>query len=276
MEILEKEIDAKNLVNLDVDLHSYNAYKDKLINSLCEECKKDCTHIDDEIDFIINEKLKDRNIIEAECQGLLGNHFCDCPSDFGNSLIEGDLVLIECEDAIEVTKIIEIGNIAKLKMFKQGMVENVLPKVVRKLNEEDHFQIGQNKIDENHAKPIFRNRVEKYNLNMKLVDIHFQFDRKKLFFFYTSDGRVDFRELAKDLAAEFKTRIELRQIGVRDEAKRIGGLGTCGREYCCSIFLYNFKKITTQLANEQNLSSNMSKLSGPCGKLKCCLSFEGE
>ncbi|MCK5088008.1 MAG: stage 0 sporulation protein, partial [Melioribacteraceae bacterium] len=92
----------------------------------------------------------------------------------------------------------------------------------------------------------------------------------------TSDGRVDFRELAKDLASEFKTRIELRQIGVRDEAKRIGGLGTCGREYCCSTFINGFKKITTQIACDQNHSQNLSKLSGPCGKLKCCLSFESE
>jgi cell fate regulator YaaT (PSP1 superfamily) len=109
---------------------------------------------------------------------------------------------------------------------------------------------------------------------MKLVHIHYQFDRKRLFFFYTSDGRVDFRELAKDLASEFKTRIELRQMGVRDEAKNIGGLGTCGREFCCSSFLNNFKRISTQLANDQNLNTNLSKLSGPCGKLKCCISFE--
>jgi cell fate regulator YaaT (PSP1 superfamily) len=111
---------------------------------------------------------------------------------------------------------------------------------------------------------------------MKLVDVHYQFDKKKLYFFYTTDGRVDFRELAKSLASEFRTRIELRQMGVRDEAKRIGGLGSCGREYCCSSFLNNFKKITTQVANQQNTSSNISKLSGPCGKLKCCLCFELE
>jgi cell fate regulator YaaT (PSP1 superfamily) len=111
---------------------------------------------------------------------------------------------------------------------------------------------------------------------MKLVDIHFQFDRKKLFFFYTADGRVDFRELAKRLASKFKTRIELRQIGVRDEAKRIGGLATCGREFCCTSFMNNFKRITTDIALENNISTSISKYTGPCGKLKCCLSFELE
>ena len=105
-------------------------------------------------------------------------------------------------------------------------------------------------------------------------NIHYQFDRKRLFFFYTSDGRVDFRELAKELASIFKTRIELRQMGVRDEAKQMGGVGSCGREYCCSSFLSNFKRITTQIAADQNNSSNLSKMSGPCGKLKCCLSYE--
>ncbi|MBL1211950.1 MAG: hypothetical protein HND52_01220 [Ignavibacteriae bacterium] len=142
------------------------------------------------------------------------------------------------------------------------------------MDNNDIIKFNSNYEDELNAIPIFRKAVEKYKLSMKLVDIHFQFDRKKLFFYYTSDGRVDFRELAKELASHFKTRIELRQIGVRDEAKRIGGLGTCGREFCCASFLSNFKRITTQIANDQNLSSNMSKLSGPCGKLKCCLSYE--
>ena len=135
-------------------------------------------------------------------------------------------------------------------------------------------KINRNKRDEERAKPIFLSLVNKLKLEMKLVDIHFQFDRKKLYFFYTSDGRVDFRQLAKDLASEFKTRIELRQIGVRDEAKQIGGMGTCGREYCCTSFMCNFKRISTQFASEQNLNLSFSKMSGPCCKLKCCLSFE--
>lgn len=258
------------------DLQAYHTFKDVVVNNLCEDCQKDCPNIENAVDYIINTKLKDINIIEVECQGLLGNHFCEGTQELASTLIEGDFALVECEDTIEVTKVIEVGNIAKLKMFKYTTEGDKLPKVLRKLTEQDWEQIELNRKDEAKAKPIFKDRIEKYQLNMKLVDIHYQFDRKKLFFFYTSDGRVDFRELAKDLAAEFKTRIELRQIGVRDEAKRVGGLGSCGREYCCSVFLYNFKKITTQLANDQNLSANMSKLSGPCGKLKCCLSFEGE
>ena len=151
-----------------------------------------------------------------------------------------------------------------------------LPQVQRKANQEDIEKVRKNFHDEERANPIFKQAIAKHNLIMKLVSIHYQFDRKKMYFFYTADGRVDFRELAKDLAAEFRTRIELRQIGVRDEAKKVGGMGTCGREYCCQSFLASFKRITTQLATEQNLLSNMGKLSGPCGKLKCCLSFEIE
>ncbi|MBN2571533.1 MAG: hypothetical protein JXA68_05345 [Ignavibacteriales bacterium] len=149
-----------------------------------------------------------------------------------------------------------------------------LPIARRKVTTEDMEKFNQTIEDEKKAKRTFIEKVNKYELDMKLINVHYQFDRKKLFFFYTADGRVDFRELAKDLALEFRTRIELRQIGVRDEAKRIGGIGTCGREYCCSSYLSNFKKITIKLASDQNISSNISKLSGPCGKLKCCLSYE--
>ncbi len=273
MEKINNEQDFKPEI---YDLHAYHTFKDVIINNLCEDCKNDCPNLDNAVDYIINTKLKDRYIVEVECSGLLGNHFCECDKEIAEILVEGDLAIVECEDTIEITKVVEIGNLAKLKMFKYTSPDDKLPKVIRKLTEKDKEQLELNKKDEQKAKPIFKDRVEKYQLNMKLVDIHYQFDRKKLFFFYTSDGRVDFRELAKDLAAEFRTRIELRQIGVRDEAKRVGGLGSCGREYCCSVFLYNFKKITTQLANEQNLTANMSKLTGPCGKLKCCLSFEGE
>jgi len=273
-EIIDQEVGNINLQ--ETKAHIFHAYKEHIVNNLCEECKKGCQNLEEEIDYVINTKLKDKNIVEVKCHGILGNHFCELSEGFNDSIYEGEEALVECDDAVDITKVVEIGNIAKLKLFKYGINEAVLPKLLRKLNEEDYKQLAQNGNDENKAKPIFRSRVEKYNLNMKLVDVHYQFDRKKLFFFYTSDGRVDFRELAKDLASEFKTRIELRQIGVRDEAKRVGGVGTCGREYCCSVFLYNFKKITTQLANDQNANSNMSKLSGPCGKLKCCLSFESE
>ena len=116
--------------------------------------------------------------------------------------------------------------------------------------------------------------VEQHNLNLKLVDVEYQFDRKKITFFYTADERVDFRQLVKDLAAVFRTRIEMRQIGARDEARRIGGVGSCGQELCCTRFMEGFEPINTQYAKDQNLPINPSKLSGSCGKLKCCLRFE--
>jgi len=217
-----------------------------------------------------------RKIIEASCNGLLGCHYCHISEEVSEDLYPGDYILVKCEDSLEIAQVKLIGDIVRIKRYSMGLYGEDLPIVVRKANDEDIEKVRKNFLDEERANPIFKNAVLKHNLIMKLVSIHYQFDRKKMFFFYTADGRVDFRELAKELASEFKTRIELRQIGVRDEAKKVGGMGTCGREYCCLSFLASFKKITTQLASEQNLVSNMGKLSGPCGKLKCCLSFECE
>jgi len=225
--------------------------------------------------FFKEASIDERKIIEAECSGVLGCHFCLLDESI-NKVSNNDLVIVKNGDCTEIAKVIESGEIVKLKRQKLGLYGEDLPIAVRKATEEDLNNYRKNLHEEAIARPIFKEKVEKFNLIMKLVNIHYQFDRKKLFFFYTSDGRVDFRELAKDLASRFKTRIELRQIGVRDEAKKIGGLGTCGREYCCASFLSNFRRITTQLASEQNLVTNMAKLSGPCGKLKCCLSFEIE
>jgi cell fate regulator YaaT (PSP1 superfamily) len=220
---------------------------------------------------MMDTPIDNREIIEVECKGMLGCHFCEVTGEMPNI---GDFVIIENEDYNEIGLVKENSELLKIKRAELGLFGEKLPKAIRIMNEEDRSKYNKNLFDEVNAKPIFLKLVEKHNLNMKLVHIHYQFDRKRLFFFYTSDGRVDFRELAKELAAEFKTRIELRQIGVRDEAKNIGGLGTCGREFCCASFLSNFKRISTQLASDQNLNSNLSKLSGPCGKLKCCISFE--
>lgn len=217
-----------------------------------------------------------RKIIEADCKGILGYHFCEIPENEKEELAPDDLIIVKFEEALEISKVAEQGEMVSLKRQTLGCCSEVVPVLVRKANEADLEQYRKNLKDEAVAVNTFKEKCEKFKLDMKLVNIHYQFDRKKLYFFYTADGRVDFRELAKDLASIFKTRIELRQIGVRDEAKQIGGMGTCGREYCCSSFLSNFKRITTQLASEQNLASNMAKLSGPCGKLKCCLSFESE
>lgn len=214
-----------------------------------------------------------RDIVEVECDGIIGSNYCLVNSP-DLQLKKGDYIIVKCDQAVEIAKIREIGNMVQYKRQKEGLNGEDLPVVLRKAKADDIEQFHNNIEAEENAAPIFKEKVNKFELGMKLVDIHYQFDKEKLFFFYTADGRVDFRELAKELASYFKTRIELRQIGVRDEAKYVGGIGTCGREYCCSLFLNNFKRITTQLANEQNSNANMSKLSGPCGKLKCCLSFE--
>lgn len=218
--------------------------------------------------------IDNRNIVEVSCNGLLNNGFVEIPSNYEINIYPEDFIIIQNNDSIEIAQVKLVGEMVKLKRNYLSLYNDVLPIVIRKASVEDLERVRKNIKDEERAVPLFRTSVGKFNLNMKLVSIHYQFDRKKLFFFYTSDGRVDFRELAKELATEFKTRIELRQIGVRDEAKKVGGVGTCGREYCCISFLSSFKRISTQLANEQNLLSTMGKLSGPCGKLKCCLSFE--
>lgn len=217
-----------------------------------------------------------RNIIEISCCGLLPSNFVLISEELINSVFPEDFIIITNDDSFEIAQVKTIGDLVKKKRQYICLFNEELPVTVRKATLEDLEKIRKNIADEQKAAPKFRSFAKKFNLDMKLVSIHFQFDRKKLFFFYTADGRVDFRELAKELAAEFKTRIELRQIGVRDEAKKIGGVGTCGRQFCCFSFLNNFRRISTQLANDQNLASNMGKLSGPCNKLKCCLSFESE
>lgn len=218
--------------------------------------------------------IDQRNIIEITCNGLLPTNFVEIPENFIEKIFPEDFVIVQSEDSYEVAQVKLVGELVRIKRQNLSLYNEPIPIVVRKANNDDLSKIRNNVLDEERAVEVFKKLIPKHNLEMKLISTHFQFDRKKLFFFYTADGRVDFRELAKELAAEFKTRIELRQIGVRDEAKKIGGLGSCGREFCCISFLNNFKKISTQLATDQNLASNINKLSGPCNKLKCCLSFE--
>jgi len=255
---------------------SNNRFNSLIINKIIQQNKNKsaCFLCNHQVEIRI--PIDKRNIIEASCNGLLGCHYCEIPDELINQLYPGDYILVKCEDSLEIAQVRLIGEIVSIKRYSMGLYGENLPIVLRKANVEDIEKIRKNFLDEERAINIFKNAIAKHNLIMKLVNIHYQFDRKKMFFFYTADGRIDFRELAKDLASEFKTRIELRQIGVRDEAKKVGGVGTCGREYCCLSFLSSFKRITTQLANEQNLLSNMGKLSGPCGKLKCCISFEIE
>ncbi len=262
-----------NSIVSNLDTTYNNLFKKKILddinklqldNTPCEECG---------IDLSDETKIDERKIIEANSKGLVGKHFCHTN---GNDLELNtkDLILIRLQEGTEVAIITETEEVAKYKRQRLGLNGEELPKILRKLNEEDLKHYQANLDDEKSAKEFFLISIAKHNLEMKLVDIHYQFDRKKLYFYYTADGRVDFRQLVKELATEFKTRIELRQIGVRDEAKMVGGLGSCGREYCCTSFISSFKKVTTQIANDQNLTSFLTKHSGPCGKLKCCLSFE--
>ncbi|MCP4580977.1 MAG: stage 0 sporulation protein [candidate division Zixibacteria bacterium] len=147
-------------------------------------------------------------------------------------------------------------------------------KIIRPATENDLDRLNFNRQKELESKSECLRFIEKHQLKMKLVDVEYQFDCNKITFYFTAEKRVDFRELVKDLAATFRTRIELRQIGVRDEAKRIGGFGICGNEQCCSAFLNDFQTISTQMARTQNLALNPQKISGNCGRLLCCLLYE--
>lgn len=250
-----------------------NEFKDKIIEDLNSLQSDKCNCDGCSLDLSMQTPLDERNIIEANSKGLIGKHFCMSDS---NDIVfqKNDIVLIQISEGIEVAIVSETNQVVKFKRQRFGICGEDLPKIIRKLTEEDLKKYETNLQNSKVAKNFFLESIKTHNLEMKLVDVHYQFDRKKLYFYYTADGRIDFRQLVKDLAIEFKTRIELRQIGVRDEAKLVGGVGSCGREYCCTSFISSFKKVTTQIAHDQNLTSFLSKHSGPCGKLKCCLSFE--
>lgn len=162
------------------------------------------------------------------------------------------------------------------KQVSEERIVAPLRKVIRKATYKDRKHYEENKRKEKEAFKVAENKIKKHKLKMNLTDVEYKFDNSKITFYFTSDGRVDFRELVKDLAAIYKTRIELRQIGVRDEVRRIGGNGVCGRELCCCSFLNNFDAVSIKMAKEQNLSLNPSKISGNCGRLMCCLRYEQE
>lgn len=187
-------------------------------------------------------------------------------------IIEKDQYVI-----VETARGIEYGQVVIGKKTV-GEEDVVLPlkKVIRTANDEDAVHVEKNKSDAKEAFHICYEKIEKHDLEMKLVDVEYTFDRNKIIFYFTADGRVDFRELVKDLAAIFRTRIELRQIGVRDEAKMLGGIGPCGRILCCSSFLGDFEPVSIKMAKDQNLSLNPAKISGLCGRLMCCLKYENE
>lgn len=171
----------------------------------------------------------------------------------------------------------ELGEVvAKKKLSSDTELNTPLKKVIRIATHKDIKHDEENRKKEKEAFKICEDKIRKFKLDMHLTDAQYTFDNSKLLFCFTADGRIDFRELVKELAAIFKTRIELRQIGVRDEVKRIGGNGVCGRELCCCSFLNNFEAVSIKMAKEQNMSLNPSKISGNCGRLMCCLKYEQE
>jgi len=178
---------------------------------------------------------------------------------------------------VETSRGIEYGEVVtNPKDVNEEDIISPLKDVIRKATPEDGARVEENRIKAREAEEIALKKIEKHGLDMKLVDVEYTFDNSKLIFYFTADGRVDFRELVKDLASVFRTRIELRQIGVRDEAKMLGGIGPCGRMVCCNTFLGDFDPVSIKMAKQQNLSLNPVKISGLCGRLMCCLKYESD
>jgi cell fate regulator YaaT (PSP1 superfamily) len=178
---------------------------------------------------------------------------------------------------VETVRGVEYGQVViDPKQVDENDVVLPLKKVLRIADQKDRMIVEENRLAAKEAYDVCGEKVSIHQLDMKLVDVEYTFDRNKIIFYFTADGRVDFRELVKDLAAIFRTRIELRQIGVRDEAKMLGGIGPCGRMLCCSTFLGDFEPVSIKMAKDQNLSLNPTKISGLCGRLMCCLKYEND
>lgn len=184
---------------------------------------------------------------------------------------EGDHVIVETARGVEYGKVVLTP-----RNIKEEDVVHPLKEVLRVATKEDEEREQQNRIKEKEAFKICQKKIREHELDMKLIDAEYTFDNNKVLFYFTADGRIDFRQLVKDLAAIFKTRIELRQIGVRDETKILGGIGICGRCLCCHTYLSEFAPVSIKMAKEQNLSLNQTKISGVCGRLMCCLKNEQE
>ena len=183
----------------------------------------------------------------------------------------GDHVIVETARGIEFGSVV-----SERRQVKEKCIGDELKPVLRIATKEDEERAEKNREKEKEAYQICLEKIKEHNLDMKLVSTEYTFDNNKVLFYFTADGRVDFRELVKDLAAVFRTRIELRQIGVRDETKILGGIGICGRELCCKSYLADFAPVSIKMAKEQNLSLNPTKISGVCGRLMCCLKNEAE
>lgn len=187
----------------------------------------------------------------------------------GMKFKSGDVVIVEADRGLDYGQVLSPSEV-----ILDSDIEEPLKKVIRKANPWDMHQIDKNKKKIKDVMSACSKKILDRKLQMKLVDAEFSFDRSKIVFYFTAEGRVDFRDLVKDLANEFKTRIELKQIGVRDEAKMLGGFGPCGRGLCCAMYLKDFEPVTIKMAKEQNLPLNPTKISGLCGRLMCCLGYE--
>jgi cell fate regulator YaaT (PSP1 superfamily) len=224
-------------------------------------------------DVILPDDYKPFNIIEIRLKGSRKEFFRNTQN---LELYTGDAVVIDSDMGYDVGHVSVSGELVRLQMKKRGIAENSehIKNIQRKATDKDIEKYTEAKFREAKILERARTLALELKLEMKLSDIEIQGDNKKVIFFYTAESRVDFRELIKKYAEEFKLRIEMRQIGYRQEAARLGGIGSCGRELCCSTWLTDFKMVGTGAARYQNLSINMLKLSGQCGKLKCCLNFE--
>jgi len=183
----------------------------------------------------------------------------------------GDYVIVEQDRGLEYGQIV-----SDPETVLEADIERPLRKIIRKTNPWDHLQIEKNKKKSRELIQVCQKKIEEHKLPMKLVEAEYSFDRSKIIFYFTAEGRIDFRNLVKDLANIFKARIELKQIGVRDEARLMGGYGPCGKELCCAKFLKDFEPVTIRMAKDQNLPLNPTKISGLCGRLMCCLSYENQ
>ena len=183
----------------------------------------------------------------------------------------GDHVIVETARGVEYGRVV-----LEPRAVKEDEVVHPLKEVLRVATKEDEEHEAENRLKEKDAFKICKKKIREHGLEMKLIDAEYTFDNNKVLFYFTADGRIDFRQLVKDLASVFKTRIELRQIGVRDETKILGGIGICGRTLCCHTYLSEFAPVSIKMAKEQNLSLNQTKISGVCGRLMCCLKNEQE
>ena len=187
----------------------------------------------------------------------------------GDNVKQGDKVIVETSRGVECGEVVIVD-----REIDQTKFTSPIKPIIRIANDEDFKRIERNKVKEAEAFKICEAKIAAHKLKMNLIGVECTFDNNKLLFYFTAENRVDFRELVKDLAAVFRTRIELRQIGVRDEAKMLGGLGVCGQPFCCSRFLGEFQPVSIKMAKEQGLSLNPTKISGTCGRLMCCLKYE--